>query len=264
MRILVRGKTLFPVTAAAAVFAALFWNKFEKCPRCAGAKKTEVALECLTRASIGQVRARGSVDVIMPACSQQLRQALGEDFGTIDDDLVRVVLATVVAANYADYGASSAINYEDIARADHLNCGNTIFLVGYLFGSVDTEKIRPVGFDGGVVSNHAQLLYIDGDRSLLLDPTIGLVAQVDFNNLMRGIPVPSNKIRLFKIKDASKETRSFRMRVYGAVEQGAYVPSDFMYMHKTLHEQLRKGMLSQYFSPGAMQARTRITERQIP
>jgi hypothetical protein len=198
MRILVRGKTFFAAAAAAAVFAALLFNKFEKCPRCTGAKKTEVALECLTQASIAQVRAQGSVDVIMPACSQQLRQALGEDFGTIDDDLVRVVLATVAAGNFADYGASSAIKYEDIARADHLNCGNTIFLVGYLFGSVDTEKIRPVGFDGGVVSNHAQLLYIDGGRSLLLDPTIGLVAHVDFDDLMRGWRVPSTKIRCIR------------------------------------------------------------------
>jgi hypothetical protein len=51
--------------------------------------------------------------------------------------------------------------------------------------------------------------------------------------------------------------RSFKVRVYEAVEQGAYVPSDFMYMHETLHEQLKKGMLSQYFSPGAIEARTR-------
>jgi hypothetical protein len=141
---------------------------------------------------------------------------------------------------------------------DRLHCGNTIFLVGYLFGSVDTKKIRSVGFDGGAIGNHAQLFYIDGGRSLLLDPTMGLVAQVDFNNLVRGAPVPSNKIRLFKIKDASEEMRSFKIRVYDAVEQGAYVPSDFMYMHQSLHEQLNSGMLTVYFSPGAIEARTRL------
>ena len=257
---LVRGKTLF---AVAAVSGALLFILFGNCHRCFGAKKTDISLECLTRASIEQVRAQGSVDVIMPACSQQLRQALGQDFGTIDDDLVRVVLATIAAANFADYGASSAITYEDIARADRLNCGNTIFLVGYLFGAIDSEKIRSVGFDGGVVGNHAQLFYIDGDRSFLLDPTIGLVAQVGFNVLMRGTPVPSNKIRLFKIKDASEGIRSYKMRVYEAVEQGAYVPSDFMYMHETLHEQLKSGMLSVYFSPGAIEARTRLTKLRV-
>jgi hypothetical protein len=257
MRVLTWGKTLF-TAAVAGGSAALLFTSFESCDRCFGAKKADVALECLTQASIEQVRARGSVDVIMPACSQELRQALGQDFGAIDDDLVRVVLATVAAANFADYGSSTAITYEDIARADGLNCGNTIFLVGYLFGTLVSEKIRSVGFDGGAVGNHAQLLYGEGSRSLLLDPTIGLVAQVGFNDLMRGTQVPSNKIRLFKIRDTSEEMRSAKMRVYEAVEQGAYVPSDFMYMHQSLYEQLKSGMLSVYYSPGAIRARTRL------
>jgi hypothetical protein len=47
-------------------------------------------------------------------------------FGAIDDELVRVVLLTIASANFADYGANFAITYEDIAREDRLNCGNTI------------------------------------------------------------------------------------------------------------------------------------------
>jgi hypothetical protein len=254
MSVLIWRKSLF---AAGAVSAILFAS-FVGAGRFLDARRMDIALECLDQASIEEVRARGSVDVIMPACSQQLRQALGRDFGAIDDELVRVVLATIASANFADYGASSAITYEDIARADRLNCGNTIFLAGYLSGTVDSEKIKAVGFDGGVIGNHAQLFYIDHDRSLLLDPTIGMVAQIEFNDLMRGIPVLPSKIRLFKIKDTTEEIRNFRIRVYEAVEQGGYVPSDFMYMHKTLRDQLKNGMLSRYFSPGGIEARTRL------
>jgi len=216
-------------------------------------RRLDVSLTCLGHGAIEAVRKSGSVDALVPACEHELRTVLGDDFGKIDQESLRVVLATVVAANFADYGPNSAITFEDIKQSKYLNCGNTTFLVGYLFGTLNSKRIMSVGFDGGVVGNHAQLIYSGKHDTILLDPTTGLIAQTDFNDLLRGNPVRTNKIRSFSIKDKSINT--FRQRVYLAVRDGEYDPSDFMFMHESLREQFDHGMLSRYFSPGAIKAR---------
>ncbi|MBR0800497.1 hypothetical protein JQ615_34535 [Bradyrhizobium jicamae] len=214
--------------------------------------KIDVSLHCLSNESIEGARRSGSINSLAAACDHELRTVLDSDFGDVDDEVIRIVLATIVAANFANYGVSSAISFDGIRQSKDLNCGNTILLAGYLFGTLESSKIRPIGFDGGDVGNHSQLLYLGEHETILLDPTTGLVAQTDFNDLLRGVPVSENKIRSFAIKDKTIET--FRQKVYLAVRDGEYEPSDFMYMHKTLAELATEGMLSRYFSPGAINA----------
>lgn len=217
----------------------------------------DTSLACLDEAAIEDVRRSGSVDTVLQRCSTELAASLGEDLGT-DPETARVILATALAANFAPYGESSAISYEDIRRATHLNCGNTIFLVAHLMGAFNSPTLKSIGFEGGAVGNHAQLLYVapNGDE-FLLDPTTGLVAKTTFDDLLRGIPVASTRIRSFRIKDRTID--SLRNRVYRAIAQGRYKPSDFMFMHETLAEQAKRGSLVNYFTPAGIISRKRLS-----
>lgn len=217
----------------------------------------DIPLACLDETGIEDVRRSGSVDTVLKRCSTELAASLGEDLGAVDPGTARAILATAVAANFAPYGESSAISYEDIRRATHLNCGNTIFLVAHLMGALNSPALKSIGFEGDAVGNHAQLLYVapNGDE-FLLDPTTGLIAKTTFDDLLRGIPVASTRIRSFRIKDRS--IGSPRNRVYLAIAQGLYKPSDFMFMHETLAEQAKRGSLNNYFTPAGIISRKRL------
>jgi hypothetical protein len=220
---------------------------------------TDTTLKCITKDSIEAVRKFGTIDILTSQCSQELRAELGNEFGKIGDETIRAILATIVAANFAEYGASSAKSYEDIKKSSHLNCGNTIFLVGYLLGAIKSKNLKPIGFAGGIVGNHAQLLFYENGETVLLDPTTGLIAKTNLDNLLRGIPLDENKMKSFSIKD--KSINSFRENVYIAINRGKYLPSDFMYMHESLAEQIGKGGASRYFTPGGIAFRERIKSK---
>lgn len=216
-----------------------------------------IYLECLNNKVINKIKKNNAMDEIFSSCNREIRSILAQDFGPIGDDALRAILSTIIAANFADYGNSSAITFEDIANSDFLNCGNTILLAGYLYGSKE-RSLRSIGFDGGKIGNHAQLYYNNGTQ-LLLDPTIGLIAKTSFDDLLRGVPVPKDQIRVFSIK--AKNIDLFRQKVYLAVLLGQYHPSDFMYMHETLQDHLQKATSDNYFTPGGIYFRETIRKQ---
>ena len=93
------------VALAVAVAAALYARQDEP------EHFDEVVLQCLDDQAMSTVRRTGSVDGILPACQPELAEVLGEDFGAVDEPTLRAVLATVAAANFAEYGSSSAVAY---------------------------------------------------------------------------------------------------------------------------------------------------------
>ncbi|AZW42783.1 hypothetical protein CWR61_04265 [Bordetella bronchiseptica] len=218
----------------------------------------EIVLQCLDEQAMGTVRRTGSVDSILPACQPELTEVLGEDFGVVDEPTLRAVLATVAAANFAEYGSSSAVAYDAIEKSQYLNCGNLVFLMGYLYGGLKEKGIRPIGMDGGAVGNHAQIMYKSGNNRLLLDPTTGVVAATTFNKLMSGQPVPEEQVRVFRVK--ARTIEPFRDKVYRAVVDGGYLPSDLMYMHESLWEMKTKGSSSVYFTPGGITVRKKLSK----
>lgn len=215
----------------------------------------DITLKCLSGGSIETVRNSGSIDVLLPRCSQELRAVLGDEFQAIGDGALRAILATVVAANFAEYGASSGLSYEEIKNSSHLDCSRTILLVGYLLDGLESKSLKPIGFDGGFIGNHAQLLFNDNNDTILLDPTAGIIAKTNFNDLLRGIPLDEKNIRTFSMKD--KSINSFRENIYIAISRGKYLPSDFMYMHESLAEQKPSGS-DFYFTPGGITVRERL------
>ncbi|WP_431064137.1 hypothetical protein [Methylotuvimicrobium sp.] len=207
---------------------------------------------------IDSIKGSGSVDQAFSACINELQFLMGSEFQQLDENALKAIFSTIVAAQFAEYGNSSAVSYEKIKDSEYLNCGNTILLAGYLYGT-DKNSLRSIGFDGGAIGNHAQLLYL-GDTQLLLDPTTGLVAQVGFDDLLSGTPVPLNKIRMFTVK--AKTIDSFRKKVFLAVIDGKYRPSDFMYMHESISEHLKKGSSDNYFTPGGIYIRNILRNKQ--
>lgn len=211
----------------------------------------EIRLQCLTDQTISSIKKTGLIEAAQNECLKELKQRFGSEFNEVSEEGWRAIFATAVAANFAEYGGSSASTYEQIAKSTFLNCGQTVLLTGYLFGPKNTS-LRSIGFDGGAVGNHAQNYYV-GKVNMLLDPTTGLVALTSFDDLLRGIPVPSAKIRMLTIK--AQTIGSFRKKVFTAVKTGAYRPSDFMYMHTSLDEHKSKGSSENYFSPGGIYVR---------
>ncbi|WOH48854.1 hypothetical protein [Bradyrhizobium sp. sBnM-33] len=83
-----------------------------------------------------------------------------------------------------------------------------------------TDDMAGVGWDGGAVGNHVQLLYDDGQSQLLLDPTIGAVVNgVTLDGLING-------------------TGYFNTHVINAVEHGSYQVWDAIYYVPGLDEWL--------------------------
>lgn len=210
------------------------------------------SLNCLSDELIETVRNEGSLNRALAECRQELQASIEAAFGATNEDTLRAVLATIVAANFAEYGSSTAIEYSAIASEAFLNCGNTVILVGHLFGLHD-ERLRTVGFDGGSIGNHAQLLYSDPAGDFLLDPTVGIIAKIGFDDLLRGVRIPRSAIKIYPIKARTIET--FRLTVLEALTHGSYRPSDFMYMHETVAEHISKGSLENYFTPAGIYLR---------
>lgn len=223
----------------------------------------DIDLDCLADQDIEQIRATRSLNLAFPKCREELLADLGEAFAGYDDDALKAILATIASARFALYGPSNALSYEEIAASAYLNCGNTILLAGFLFDQGDT-RVRPIGFDGGAVGNHAQLLFFqnddpDDENDLLLDPTFGIVAITSLNSLLSGREVPDSRIRRFAIKD--KSIKQVQGTVFASVAEGRYKPSDFMYLHESVGAMYKFADLSHYFTPGGIYLRNLLSRQ---
>lgn len=98
--------------------------------------------------------------------------------------------------------------------------------------------------------------YYLGNINILLDPTVGMVALVSFDDLLQGRSVPSDKIRMVSVK--ARKIDQFREKVYFSVKNGMFLPSDFMYIHSSINEHLKYGNLNNYFSPGGIYLRNKL------
>lgn len=220
---------------------------------------TPVELRCLSDSDIAAIKASGSIDLAYIRCKGELNQVLGKEFEFAGESARKAIFTTAVSSKFAEYGLSDAVALEDISNSATLNCGNLVLLVGYLYGEND-GRLQPVGFDGGYVGNHAQLMFIEGGSvkqpgGILLDPTTGVVAKVDFDALLQGKPVDLRNIRTFKLKATLQEVLLLRETVLSGLANGKYKPSDLMYLHGNTREMRERGGWNFYFTPGGIHVR---------
>lgn len=148
----------------------------------------------------------------------------------LSEDHLKGVFGMMVAHAFAPYGASKATTWEQLLEEDDLDCDNYAILAGYLVEELGfpENSYRIVGFNGGAVGNHAQLFVASEAKEILLDPTIGLVADIDIVSLLAGEKVPPYKMVLMYGYD-DPAILLFAERIVDAVENGKYKPSDVIY-----------------------------------
>ncbi len=93
---------------------------------------------------------------------------------------------------------------------------------------IKDTKLYFVGWHGGAVGNHAQIFTYNprNDFSMLIDPTIGLIAITDYNHVASGKKVSVNNIFSFLSRN---ELVDFSRKIEKALLNGQYKPSDFLY-----------------------------------
>lgn len=174
----------------------------------------------------------------------QVRPTFKANLGQVDansdipNGLLAVAFANIFSWDHAPYGTNPpAKDLQTLLNAPTLACNNYVLLAWYLCGFMPETasiKITAVGWNGGAVGNHAQMLATDPATgiSLLLDPTIGLIARgVTYNSLLKGVGVPGTlmMISFEAFNSYPGSTGAFTQEVKTAVNAGLYKPCDAMY-----------------------------------
>lgn len=186
-------------------------------------------LACLPPATVQQIKQK--LDDIEPAY-QSCREEIGKRAAGmhLDDKGLRVVFATITAHASAEYGSTTAYGRADLLKAENLTSIGYLLLLGHFMQALDvpSDSMRIIGFQGGKIGNYVQGMITVGKASLLLDPTVGMVAKISFDDLLGGRTVPADRMvaAYMHIDPGLKNTLS---NVSGAVFNGQYRPSDLLY-----------------------------------
>ena len=186
-------------------------------------------LACLTSELVNQVRE--DISNIMLSYESCRDELVDMTYNLqLSEDHLKGVFGMMVAHAFAPYGSSSATTWEELLEEDELNCYNYTILAGYLIEELGLPENSYciVGFDGGAVGNHAQSFLASEAKEILLDPTIGLVADIDIVSLLAGEKVPPDKmVLMYAYNDPA--ILLFAEKIVDAVENGKYEPSDVIY-----------------------------------
>lgn len=151
----------------------------------------EISLSCMTGDLVRSVVVAKDIQLAEDRCADELQTHFENALSTAE---VTAILSMVVAHNFAPYGASSALKYDQLINEAKLDCDNYSALQGHL--ASDTLQFRYVGFEGGSLGNHAQV-YLEAatdHRAMFLDPTVSIFAFVDFDDYLQGKKVDAYQI----------------------------------------------------------------------
>jgi hypothetical protein len=183
-------------------------------------------------------------------CLPELRKKVTQEGHPLSDHFYRLALATIVAHYSAPYGDGRGIGFEEVLHNPTLNCGNYGALVVYLSHDSDVDF---VGFDGGAVGNHQQLFATVDGRNVLLDPTVGMIAFVGFDDLLSGRRAKA----IFSFFSGDPTIRKFNAKVLEAVETGQYKPSDLLYFYPDFNAFVHPDKIWPFITPGGVSFRAR-------
>lgn len=203
--------------------------------------RTEIdRLACLTPDRLAGVRAdpHQGVAASYAACEGEVSRKLASL--RLTEDQKRVAFVSFLAYALAPYGPSRSVTLEDLLADPAMDCDNYALLTGFFARMFvgESVELKFAGFDGGAVGNHAQLFVGMNGEQLLLDPTIGLVAAIGFDDVLMGKPLPPDRVRIFRQHDDPR-IDPFAQKVTAAVLNGDYRPSDMLYYFHTLDQYLK-------------------------
>lgn len=163
----------------------------------------------------------------------------------LPNPLIALAFSSIVAFDHAAYGPNADMTLPGLLGAPTLNCDDycvlTARLADIIAGSGPSAQAAIVGWNGGAVGNHAQILAKYAGQYLLLDPTIGFIAKdVTLSGLCRGFPPVSGGYRSFFTPFQTSRTNltSFDIKVRDAVLSGKYVAEDLLYFFPSYSEYL--------------------------
>lgn len=173
----------------------------------------------------------------------------GSEIAT-ETDVLRAVFATMTAYASRPYGQSDAVTINEMVLAEELDCDNKVALAVLIYRALGgTSPARIVGWysEEMGVGNHAQI-FLEAETALMLDPTVGLIAVAEFDEIASGRAIDRDHLIDFYWGD---EIRSYRDRVFNAVWNGHYKPSHLMYWFADLESYRNAGGSSTWETPGA-------------
>lgn len=191
---------------------------------------------------------------------QNWRQ-FAHDLGEVDvnmhlgSSLLPVAFAAVCAFDLKPYGEEpSVFDLPTLLASPTLACDDYVRLAWWfttLMPQVSwaPAKIVALGWNGGTVGNHAQMMVSDGKHSLLLDPTVGIIAQITYDQLLRGQVGP--EIKSFWGYHTERPIGNFERIVRTALLQGRYAPSDALYYVDSLDHYNTMPPVSHWQTPAA-------------
>ncbi len=184
------------------------------------------------------------------------------DLGYVDSgmhlgsSMLPVAFAAVVAFDLKAYGAEPAnvTDLPSLLASPTLACDDYVRLAWWfttLMPQVNwaPAHIAALGWDSGAVGNHAQMMVTDGKYTLLLDPTVGIVAQIGYDGLVSGkagAPITS-----FYAYHPERPIGLFERTVREAILNGLYKPSDALYYVDSLVKFNAMPQESEWMTPAA-------------
>jgi len=150
----------------------------------------------------------------------------------LDDLGHRVVFATIATNASAPFGSFSAYKLPDLLTAPSLTSDNYLLLLGNYLDALHVTprrgQMRMLGFDGGAAGNYAQGMISLAGTSLLLDPTVGMVVKIGFDDLLSGHRAAARDFVIAYMHDDPGITAVMK-RISNSVYNGLYKPSDLLY-----------------------------------
>ena len=180
----------------------------------------------LTPDVIEEIRSNPSLVV---AYFDTYRSAFLSDLGmpSVNEDVLKAAWSSVVAHHMAHYGPFVGGALSELLATPTLECSGYNMLTWYFIAEfgLSTDVQVAVGWDGGAVGNHVQMLVSVDGSSAQLDATIGLIAfDVTFEGLIAGVQY--DQYVSFYVRD---DITSFNAQVINAVTGGLYTVQDVIY-----------------------------------
>jgi len=173
---------------------------------------------------------------------------LGSGFAAEIEEHYKLGFCALLAFDLKPYGGSVAVTMADLLAAAALDCDNYAILTWRLFKILNptvTTNIAAVGWNGGPIGNHAQLIAQkaadqngNGGGYWIIDPTVGVMTcGHDFDYVAGGKPLVS----AVYLKDfyaacgrVGTVTDWLHTNVKSALIGGGYRPSQLLYYYVDL------------------------------
>lgn len=162
---------------------------------------------------------------------------LGTGFSAQCEDHLKLAFCSVVAFDLKPYGTCTVHDLPSLMASPVLDCDNYVSLAWRLFNlmrPITATKVVALGWDGGVVGNHAQMqAQTAGSPDIFLDPTIGLAVNgCSLDGLVGDFVYPPNCVASFFSYNSRPALVGFDATVRDAVVNTRYKPSDMLYFIK--------------------------------